>query len=215
MAGAGEQLLPRRLRRAILLGVSLGGAVALQEAPDDPRVAGVVAVATFSDLESIARDRAPFIARGGRVRQAFVLAEQEAHLRVADVSPVNAARRIQVPVLLVHGAVDHETRPVHSERVYAALAGPRQFLLVGGAGHNDALGRAWPEVEAWIEQVAGATEQAGTCVADRLSSPAGRDGLACRCATCQAARGRGAQSLNASLNIFMEASHDFLSATAS
>ncbi len=150
------------VRRAILLGVSLGGAVALQEAPDDPRVVGVVAVATFSDLESIARDRAPFIASGGQVRQAFALAEQEAHFRVADVSPVKAASRIQVPVLLVHGADDHETRPVHSERVYAALAGPRRLLLVKGAGHNDALGRGWPEVEEWIEQLADAAEQAGT-----------------------------------------------------
>jgi len=152
------------IRRAILLGVSLGGAVALQETPDDSRVAGVVAVASFSDLESIARDRAPFIASGGQVRQAFALAEQEAHFRVADVSPVKAAGRIQVPVLLVHGGEDHETRPVHSERVYAALAGPRRLLLVKGAGHNDALGRVWPDVEAWIDQVADATEQAGTAL---------------------------------------------------
>jgi len=142
-----------RIRRAVLLGVSLGGAVALQEAPDDQRVTGVVAVATFSDLESVVRDRAPFIASGSQIREAFALAEKEAHFRVADVSPVKAAARIRVPVLLVHGAKDNETRSVHSQRVFAALTGPRRLMLLKGAGHNDALGMAWPEVEAWINDV--------------------------------------------------------------
>jgi uncharacterized protein len=142
--------------RAILLGVSLGGAVALQAAPEDPRVIGVVAVATFSDLESIARDRAPFFASDRQIREAFALAEREGHFRVAEVSPVAAATRIHVPVLLVHGSEDRETRPAHSERVFAALAGPRRLLIVEGAGHADALGAAWPAVREWIDRVAAA-----------------------------------------------------------
>jgi pimeloyl-ACP methyl ester carboxylesterase len=136
--------------RVILVGVSLGGAVALQAAPEDARVIGVIAVASYSDLESIARDRAPFFASGGEIREALALAEKEAHFTVADVSPARAAARIRVPVLLVHGAEDRETRPVHSERVHAALGGERALLLVSGAGHDDALPKAWAEVERWI-----------------------------------------------------------------
>jgi pimeloyl-ACP methyl ester carboxylesterase len=139
------------IERAILLGFSLGGAVALQAAAEDPRVVGVVAVATFSDLDSIARSHAPFFATEGELREAFALAEHEASFRVADVSPVDAASRIRAPVLLVHGTADRETRPVHSERVFAALAGPRRLLRVEGAGHHDVLARSWPEVEAWID----------------------------------------------------------------
>jgi dipeptidyl aminopeptidase/acylaminoacyl peptidase len=87
---------------------------------------------------------------------------------VADVSPVKAAARINVPVLLVHGEDDHETRLVHSERVFGALAGPRRLMLVKGAGHDDAMGRAWPDVEAWIDRVAaGTVERAGA----RSSAP--------------------------------------------
>jgi pimeloyl-ACP methyl ester carboxylesterase len=142
------------IRRAILVGVSLGGAVALQAAAEDPRIVAIVAAGTFSDLESIARDRAPFVASASQIREAFALAEREAHFRVEEVSLVKAAAHIHVPVLLVHGADDRETRPVHSERVHAALAGPRQLLLVKGAGHNDALGKAWPQVEVWIDRVA-------------------------------------------------------------
>jgi pimeloyl-ACP methyl ester carboxylesterase len=127
------------IERAILVGVSLGGAVALQAAAEEPRVIGVVAVATFSDLESIARDRAPFFASDAQIRKALALAEKEAHFLVADVSPARAARAIRVPVLLVHGANDRETAPVHSERVHAALNGRKELRVVEGAGHNDAL----------------------------------------------------------------------------
>lgn len=141
-------------RRALLLGVSLGGAVALQAAPEDDRVAGVVAVASFSDLEAIARERAPAFASEGQLRAALALAEREGRFRVAEASPAKAAARIRVPVLLVHGAEDRETRPAHSERVLAALAGPREFLLVPGAGHGDALGRGWVAVAAWLERTA-------------------------------------------------------------
>jgi pimeloyl-ACP methyl ester carboxylesterase len=143
------------IERAILVGVSLGGAVALQAAAEEPRVIGVVAVATFSDLESIARDRAPFFASDAQIRKALALAEKDAHFRVADVSPARAARAIRVPVLLVHGANDRETAPVHSERVLAALNGRKELRVVEGAGHNDALGSAWGDVRSWIENTAG------------------------------------------------------------
>jgi uncharacterized protein len=138
--------------RAILVGASLGAATALEAAADDPRVLGVVAAAPFSDLAAIARDRAPWFATDAQIREAFALAEREAGFRIADASPVAAAPRVRVPVLLVHGESDRETRPVHSRRVLDALAGPKRLVLVPGAGHDDA--RVWPEVEAWILGIA-------------------------------------------------------------
>ncbi len=136
--------------RAVLVGVSLGAAVALQAAPDDSRIVAVVAVASFADLESVARERAPFVASRGQVDEAIAMAEREGRFRVAEASPVEAARRIRIPVLLVHGAKDTETGPHHSRRIEQALGGARQLLLVEGAGHEDALGKAWPEIERWL-----------------------------------------------------------------
>lgn len=57
------------VRRAVLVGGSLGAAVALQSAPDDPRVIAVVAASSFSDLEAIARERAPLTMRDGQIRR--------------------------------------------------------------------------------------------------------------------------------------------------
>ena len=136
----------------VLLGTSLGGAVALQEAADDRRVSVVVAAETFSDLRAVAVERAPFFFTRGIIRQAFLLAEQEGHFQADAVSPMHAAARITVPVLLVHGAADADTPPDHSQRVLAALKGRKRLILVPGAGHNGSLrADVWAEIERWID----------------------------------------------------------------
>jgi hypothetical protein len=60
----------------VLLGASLGAAVALQEAAEDPRVSAVVAAETFSDLRIVAAERAPFFFTRGIIGKALKLAEQ-------------------------------------------------------------------------------------------------------------------------------------------
>ncbi len=139
-------------RRAVLFGSSLGAAVALQAAAREPRVTGVIAQSSFCDLETIARYRAPFVMSTREVGQALALAETRGRFRVADASPVAAAARIRVPVLLLHGMDDRETPPDHSRRIWAALAGPRELVLVPGAGHNDVLvrGESWTAIERWL-----------------------------------------------------------------
>jgi alpha-beta hydrolase superfamily lysophospholipase len=140
----------------VLVGTSLGAAVALQEAAGDARVTAVVAAETFSDLRSVATARAPFFFTPGIIARAFKLAEQQGRFSVDDVSPVMAAAEIRSPVLLIHGSADSETRPAHSQRVLAALAGPKRLILVAGARHNESLrGEVWDEIERWIEDVLG------------------------------------------------------------
>ncbi len=137
---------------AVLFGSSLGAAVALQAAAEDGRVRGVIAQSPFSDLLTIIRDRAPFVATSREVADAVALAEKQGGFQAADVSPQRAAARIHVPVLLIHGAADRDTRPAHSQRVFDALAGPRQLLLVPGAGHNDTLSGddTWRAIGGWL-----------------------------------------------------------------
>ena len=70
-----------------------------------------------------------------------------------QVSPLKAASRLTIPVLLIHGDGDVETRPEHSRRVAAALAGPKRLILVPGAHHSESLrGDVWPDIERWIDQ---------------------------------------------------------------
>jgi pimeloyl-ACP methyl ester carboxylesterase len=135
----------------ILIGHSLGAAVALQTAAIDPRVRAVVAAASYSDLRTVATERAPFIFTRRSIDGSFQRAEQDANFRVDEVSPANAAAKISVPVLIIHGEADRNTAPAHAERIYAALRGPKKLLIVPGAGHNDVLrGEVWKEIEDWL-----------------------------------------------------------------
>jgi alpha-beta hydrolase superfamily lysophospholipase len=140
----------------ILFGNSMGAAVALQAAAEDARIAGVVAIATISDLRTAAFERAPFIASRGNVEEALRIAEQEGRFAVDQVSPVAAAVRIVCPVLLIHGEDDRETPPAHSRRVFEALpaAANKRLLIVPGAGHGNVLrAETWKEIDRWLDQV--------------------------------------------------------------
>src|SRR5207237_306287 len=67
----------------LLIGTSLGAAIALQEAAEDPRVSAVVAAETFSDLRTVATERAPRFFTKSAINHAVRLAEQQAHFSVA------------------------------------------------------------------------------------------------------------------------------------
>lgn len=138
----------------VLLGTSLGGAVALQHAAENPSVTAVIAAETFSDLRTVASERAPFFFSEAIIARAFTVAEQRANFAIDAVSPRTAASRIRVPVLLIHGDIDHETPPDHSRRIHAALAGPGELVIVPGAGHNQSLtSEVWSRIERWLDEV--------------------------------------------------------------
>jgi pimeloyl-ACP methyl ester carboxylesterase len=144
-------------REAVVFGSSLGAAVALQAAPLDARIRAVIAQSPFSDLGTIIRERAPWIATESEIQEAIGIAEARGRFKVSEVSPQKAALEIRVPVLLIHGDADRKTRPEHSLRIHAALRGPKTLLLVPGAGHDDVLQREepWRAIEAFVAAAAG------------------------------------------------------------
>ena len=105
-------------------------------------------------LRTVATERAPVFFTSGIIERAFALAELRGHFRVDAVSPVEAAAGVLSPVLLIHGEADVDTRPEHSRRVLAALAGPKRLILVPGARHNESLrGDVWGEIEHWLDAI--------------------------------------------------------------
>lgn len=147
-------------RRVVVIGHSLGGAVALQAAAEDDRIATVIAVESFSDLRTVAGERA-FYLPAWLVAKAFRYAEEKGTFHASLVSPEKAAARIKVPVLVIHGTADDATSPEHSVRIHAALAGPKRLVLVEGAGHTQSLARAdiWDTIEKWIDEAVGAARE--------------------------------------------------------
>lgn len=143
-----------------VVGHSLGAAVALQAAVIDPRIRAIVAASSYSDLRSalLERARSVGVLTEGQCAESVSRAEAKAGFRVDDVSPLAAAARLDIPVLLVHGTRDTATPPRHSERLLAALHGPKRLFLVEGAEHTDVLDSptapVWTEIARFLDEQA-------------------------------------------------------------
>ena len=137
------------------LGESMGGAIALQSAAVDPRIAGVVAESAFSDVREVGYDYAglhlsPWLGktlfRPG-VWLGLPRAEQEGGFAAEEVSPARAVASRPFPVLLICGTADRTIPCRHSERIYEAATRPKSLWIVPGAEHAAALGKAPEEFE--------------------------------------------------------------------
>ena len=139
-------------RPIVVMGFSLGAAVALQAAAVDRRIAAVMAVSPFSDLRTVGSERAPFFASKGNISDAFKMAEHEGKFRADDVSPMAAAAHITAPTLTIHGERDDQTPPAHAQRIFAALRGPKRLILVPNGDHNRVLDAGvWREIDSWLD----------------------------------------------------------------
>ncbi len=142
-------------RRLFALGESMGAAIALQSAAVEPRIAGVVAEAAFSDLREVSYDYAglrisPWLGRTIFRPAEFVAlgsVEKRGGFKAEDVSPQRAVAQRAFPILLICGAHDRNIPCRHSRRILAAAVGPKHLWVVPGAGHTAALGQAPEEFE--------------------------------------------------------------------
>ena len=148
-----------------VVGHSLGGAVALQAAAGDPRIRAIVAVSCYADLHTAVVERAdgiPFVSRDA-MASALRIAEARAAFRADDVSPIAAAARLDLPVQLVPRPRDTATPPAHSERLFAALRGPKRLHIVEGATHTDVLDEpgapVWAEIARFLDEQAPRSSQ--------------------------------------------------------
>ena len=117
-------LAARELGPVGVFGFSLGGAVALMAAAEDPRIRAVAAYAPFADLKSLADELYGWL---GPLKHPFVLllrAWSRLFLGhdITTLSPERAAASLAVPVLLLASRRDEQIPFAHAERLQRALA---------------------------------------------------------------------------------------------
>jgi pimeloyl-ACP methyl ester carboxylesterase len=136
-----DLLHARGLTPVAVFGFSLGGAVGLMTAAEDPRIRAVVAYAAFADLQALARDlyshfwllREPFVQMMRVWARLFLGAD------VTRPSPAETAPRLGIPVLLIHSRQDEQIAFRHAEWLREALAAnpAAEFLFVDRGRHGE------------------------------------------------------------------------------
>jgi dipeptidyl aminopeptidase/acylaminoacyl peptidase len=124
-----------------VFGLSLGGAVALLTAADDPRIRALAVYAPFADLKTLGHELYGWmwLARYPFVEAMLLWSRLIFGADIARPSPVEAAARVRVPVLLVHSRQDEQIPFRHAERLRAALATNKraEFELLERGRHGE------------------------------------------------------------------------------
>ncbi len=123
--------------RALYLGESLGGAVALTLALQSPP-AGLVLQSAFTSVRDIARVHYPFLPA----------------VAIPDAYPsLDRVRRLTCPLLVLHGERDDIVPASHGRALFAAAPEPKEIRTFPMLAHNDLVPRAGREyaegIAAW------------------------------------------------------------------
>lgn len=127
-----------------LLGYSMGGALAVEEGARNPEVGAVIEDSGFASLASVfsADFRHLFGVPADPFGLAYVLiAQRDLGMSISAVRPVLDAARLRKPLLAIIGTADMTVPPAEGYQIYDAAAGPKELLLVRGAGHTAAYYR--------------------------------------------------------------------------
>lgn len=104
-----------------LMGVSLGGGVAVDLAQDGAR--GLVLASTFTSLPAAAKHHFSWLPTGS--------------MMTFRMNSLEKIRNYPGPVLISHGDEDEVIPFEHGQQLYAAAAGEKVFFRVPGGRHND------------------------------------------------------------------------------
>jgi pimeloyl-ACP methyl ester carboxylesterase len=143
-------------------GISMGAAAICFAAKHACAVDAIVLESLYHDIKAAftTRINAGFPGWYGRLMHGIIwITEKRLGLKMEDVTPADHIGCLApAPVLLITGTEDSHASPLDASRLYERCEGPRELVLVPGAGHCDLLevaGTAYEEhvlgfLERWV-----------------------------------------------------------------
>ncbi|NJL37395.1 MAG: alpha/beta fold hydrolase [Leptolyngbyaceae cyanobacterium SM1_4_3] len=116
-----------------IYGHSLGGAIAINLATQNPSAAGLIVQSSFTSI----REMATYAKNLEIFPLDLLLTQRFDSLDKLQADSSSGEKPLQMPVLFIHGTADIQVPSIMSEALYAAAPEPKQIWLVPNAGHND------------------------------------------------------------------------------
>lgn len=137
-----------------VVGFSMGATTAIVAAAEEPFIEAVIADSPFSDLKVYLESNLPYWSDLPHVPFTFVIMNTLPVLTgidVSQVSPREAIKELETPVLLIHGDGDQAIPYSNSEEIYMnAQAGNAQLWITQGSDHV----KSYPDYsEQYVERV--------------------------------------------------------------
>jgi competence protein ComEC len=170
--------LPRSSGPIVVWGRSMGAAIALRVAADDPRVAGLILEVPYADLTTavaagLRRKGLPGFLAGWIVRRASALAG----VPIAQPRPLDLARSVRVPVLVLSGTDDPVVAPSEIARLAEAFPAPPTWLAVPGAQHANVFDLGGPALQGSLTAFLNSVAAPGSALAPAdLNGPRSAEG---------------------------------------
>ncbi len=126
--------------RIVLVGRSLGAGVATHVAAHRP-VAGVILVSPYDSMVEVGQRHYPWLPVGLLLKHRF--------------DALSEAPGIHAPLLAIAGGRDSIIPATHSQRLFDAWDGPKRWVELPGADHNDiaAAPAFWPAIAAFLREL--------------------------------------------------------------
>ena len=124
----------------VLWGTSMGAVSALLAAEKDGSVAGVIADVPFDTYRNTIRHHAKLmygVTEFPLIWMAFPMIERRLNFSLDEVDCLRAASKIHAPMLVLAGEKDVRMDPAMVRTIYEAAAGPKDFWVIPGEGHEN------------------------------------------------------------------------------
>lgn len=138
-----------------IIGYSMGAAIAILTAADDPAVRAVVADSSFASITDVVSDaiRRHRLPASLLVPVADRLNRRLHGYRFGAVRPLQAVRTIAPrPIFIIHGSEDTVTPVAHARMLYEAAGEPKELWIEDGAPH---VGAYFSDREGYVRRVTG------------------------------------------------------------
>lgn len=111
-------------KKIVHYGSSLGSGPGALVASEKP-CAGLILFSPYISLKKAARDIFPFM----NIYPDFLMTDY-------DFDTIESVRRLQKPILIVHGSADSTIRVTNGDLIYTAANEPKTFMRMAGQGHG-------------------------------------------------------------------------------